>query len=237
MHRSLQKAAILIALVSVGSIAAQAADTVTKRTVSVTGTGIVNAKPDTASISVGVVSNAKTARDALNKNTAAMTRVIGELKGQGIEPKDIQTSNFSVNPRYQHFKDGKPAAVVGYTVTNSATIVVRNLKNLGAILDLTVSRGSNRINGIRFSVDDVDELENKARRRAMKNARQKANLYATAGNAEIGQILTISEDAISRPPQPVFRRAALEASSAPVPIEAGEQQITARVQVSWELKD
>lgn len=237
MHRSLQKAAILIALASAGSIAAQAADTVAKRTVSVTGTGIVNAKPDTASISVGVVSNAKTAREALDKNTAAMTGVIGELKGQGIAPKDIQTSNFSVNPRYQHFKDGKPAAVVGYTVTNSATIVVRNLKNLGAILDLTVSRSSNRINGIQFSVDDVDELENKARRRAMKDARQKADLYATAGNAEIGQILTISEDAISRPPQPVFRRAAIEARGSPVPIEAGEQQITARVQVSWELKD
>jgi len=237
MLRSLQTAAIILALVTTGATGIHAAETAPNRTISVTGTGTVNARPDTAQISIGVVSDSKTAREALDANTAAMTRVIAELKGQSIDPKDIQTSGFSVNPRYQHFKYGKPAVIIGYRVVNSATIVVRDLKKLGTILDLTVSQGSNQINGIQFSVDDITELENEARIRAMKDAKQKASLYAKAGDTKIGRVLTISEDGISRPPQPVYRSAARVAQASPVPVEAGEQKITARIHVLWELSD
>lgn len=237
MSRSLQTVALFLTLITAGSSGIQAAEQPSPRTVSVTGTGIVNARPDTAQISIGVVSESKTAGEALEANSAAMSRVIVELKGQNIDPKDIQTSSFSVNPRYQHFKDGQPSVIIGYRVVNSATIVVHDLPKLGSILDLTVSQGSNQINGIQFSVDDVTELENEARKRAMENAKQKATLYATAGDTKIGQVLTISEDAISRPPQPLYRSAAREVQASSVPVEAGEQEITARVHVMWELKD
>lgn len=208
-----------------------------KRMVSVTGIGIAKARPDTASISIGVVSEGKTAKAALDQNTAAMSRVIVELKGQKVDQKDIQTTNFTVRPKFQHFKDGKPPAIIGYRVVNSVRIMVRDLKLLGAILDQAVSLGSNQINGIQFSVDDAASLEDEARKRAMDNARHKAELYANAGNAKLGKVLVISEDFIDRPPRPDFARAAMRTKAVSVPIEPGEHQVEARVHVSWELKN
>ena len=213
-----------------------AAEESSKPTISVTGTGIAKARPDTASIAIGVVSEGKTAREALDKNTAAMNRVSVELKGQKVAPKDIQTTNFSVRPKFQHFKDGKPPAIVGYRVVNSVRITVRNLKNLGAILDQAVSLGSNQINGISFFLAEPAVLEDQARKLAMADARHKAELYAAAGNAKLGKVLTISEETAIHPPRPVFARA-LSAKSAPVPIEPGEHKLQARVYVSWELKN
>lgn len=222
-------------LVSNFTIAA-IADTASKRTVSVTGVGTVNTRPDTASISLGVVTEAETAKDALEKNTAAMSRVIIELKGKNVEPKDIQTTNVSLRPKLQHFKDGKPPVITGYQVTNSVRIIVRDLKSLGAILDQAVSVGSNQVNSIAFTVDEPAALQDEARRKAIDNARHKAELYAAAGKTRLGKIMTISESHVSVPHPRPLARAALEAgASSPVPVEAGEQEITATVSVVWEL--
>ncbi len=207
-----------------------------KPSVSVTGVGSAKAKPDMANISIGVVSEGATAADALEKNTAAMSRVLVELKGQKVEPNDIQTTNFSVSPKFQYFKDGKPPVVDGYRVVNSVRVIVHKLDNLGAVLDQAVSSGSNQINSIQFGVDDDAALEDKARVGAMADARHKAALYAKAGKAKLGKILTITEGSIARPPQPVFARAARQ-SSAPVPVAPGEHKVSARVSVTWELKN
>lgn len=218
-------------------LSGMAAEASLKHMVSVTGIGIAKARPDTASISIGILSEGDTAKEALEKNTAAMSRVIVELKGQKVDPKDIQTTNFTVRPKFQHFKDSKPPAIIGYRVVNSVRIIVRDLKMLGVILDQAVSLGSNQINGIQFTVEDAASLEDKARKTAMTNARHKAELYATAENAKLGKVMVISEDFIARPPRPEFGRAAMSAKAAPVPIEPGEHQVQARVHVSWELKN
>jgi uncharacterized protein len=214
-----------------------AAEIANKRTVSVTGLGIVKARPDIASISIGVVSEGDTARSALDKNTAAMSRVNVELKGQKIKPEDIQTTSFSVRPKFQYFKDGKPPAITGYRVVNSVRITVRDLKNLGTVLDQAVSLGSNQINGIQFFIAESAALENQARVKAVKNARGKATLYATSAKAKLGKVLTISEQFISRPPQPKFQMARSDSAARPVPIAPGERKIQAQLNVVWELKD
>lgn len=214
-----------------------AAELSKKSSVSVTGLGIAKARPDKASIAIGVVSEGKTAKDALDKNTASMSRVIVELKGQKVEPKDIQTTDFSVHPKFQHFKDGKPPAITGYRVVNSVRIVVRDIKNLGAILDRAVSLGSNQVNGISFSVEDAASMEDDARKKAMANARHKAELYATAGGAKLGKVMIISEDHIANPPRPTYARSAMRAEAAAVPIAPGQHRVQARVHVTWELKN
>ena len=119
-----------------------------KRTISLSASGQVKVEPDLASISTGVTSEGETAREALDANTSAMKAVIDGLKSSGIDGRDIQTTNFSVSPRYQHFKDRRPPVITGYTVTNSVHIVVRDLKTLGTILDKVVTLGSNQIGGV-----------------------------------------------------------------------------------------
>jgi len=206
------------------------------RTITLTGTGSVKARPDIVHISTGVSSDAKTADAALSANTAAMTRVVSRLKTMGLEAKDIQTTNFSVQPRYRHFKDGQPPAVIGYRVINSVRITVREISRLGAILDKVVTLGSNQIGGILFSVSNAEELKDAARRNAMADAIRKAEIYVAAAGARLGQVKNISESFTSGPPQPVFARTAMRAEAASVPIEAGEQSLEVRVNVTWELE-
>lgn len=212
------------------------AEELTRRTVAVSAMGAVATRPDIAHISTGVVSEGETAHAALEQNTRAMTNVVAALKAQGIAPKDIQTTDFSVHPRYQHSKDGAPATVVGYRVVNSVRITVREIPKLGAILDQVVSFGSNEIGGIAFDVEDQAALLDEARRRAMGAAQSKARLLAEAAGAMVGKVLTISEEQQNPPPRPMYARTAIEAKAAEVPIEAGEHTVQVRVNVTWELQ-
>ena len=87
-----------------------------------------------------------------------------------MEKKDIQTTNFSVRPKYQHFKDGQPPQIIGYQVVNSLRITVRNLEKLGAVLDKVVTLGSNKIDNINFYIDESAELFDEARKLAIARA-------------------------------------------------------------------
>ncbi len=229
--------AILAALLCVCAIfaPATAAAEDKARTLSLTGTGTAKARPDLAHITTGVVSEGDTAHIALAENTAAMTKVIAQLKAQGLEAKHIQTTNFSVHPKYKQSKDGRPAVIVGYRVVNSVRITVHDLENLGVILDKVVSLGSNQIGGIEFSIAESDPLTDAARKDAMADAIRKAELYTAAAGVKLGPVMTISEHVASVTPRPVFARAALEAKAS-VPIEAGEQALSVQVNVTWELK-
>lgn len=205
------------------------------RTIALTGTGTVSARPDTAHVSSGVVSDAGSADKALADNTQAMTRIIARLKALGMAGKDIQTANFSVSPRYSRATASQPRTIIGYRVTNSVRITVRDLNKLGAVLDQAVQSGSNQAGGIVFSVSNAENLKDTAREAAMADAMRKAKLYVTAAGAKLGPVVTISENFISPQPRPMMARMAAEQKGA-VPIEPGEQRLEVRVNVTWEIK-
>ncbi len=206
-----------------------------KRTISVTGIGSVKAAPDIAYISTGVITEAPTAQKAAADNASAMGRVIGELKAQGLEPRDIQTTNYSVRPRYQHFKDKRPPAITGYRVVNTVRIAVRELNKLGAVLDKVVTLGSNQIGGVQFGLSAPGKIKDEARRMAMADALRKAKLLAGVANATVGKAQKIEEHAaVAR--RPAFGRAALQVNPAAVPIEPSAHVVHAQVNVVWELQ-
>ena len=205
-----------------------------KRTISLVATGAVKTTPDKVDISTGVTSEAKSAREALDQNTEAMAKVVEALKGEGIEPKDIQTTNFSVSPVYEQRKEGTAPFIVGYRVTNAVRITVRDTKKLGAILDKVVSLGANQIDSIEFGVDEPEVLKDEARKLALKTVTDNAKLYAEAAGVGLGQILSISEEESSY--QPRFAPAATRMEMAKdVPIEAGTASVEVRVRVTWEI--
>ena len=206
-----------------------------ERTVSVSATGQAAAIPDRAAISTGVLTEAATARDAMSLSTTAMTKLIDGLKAAGIDAKDIRTTTVNVSARYTQPRDGKPAVINGYQAQNQVRITVRDLKRLGDILDASLTLGATQMNGIAFEVSAAETLKDEARKAAMVNARRRAELYAAATGATLGQVLAISEDAIDSGPQPgVFRTRAIAAQ--PVPVEPGAQQLDATVHVTWSLK-
>jgi len=209
-------------------------DKLTERYVSVSATGSVAADPDLATVSTGVIVEADTAKEALARNSTVMAKLIDGLKALGIAPKDIQTTSVSVEPRYVQAKDGRPATISGYRVVNQVRLTVRDVKRLGEILDGAISLGANQVNGIGFDVSTAETLKDEARKLAIANARQRAELYATAAGAQLGPVLTISED-VSGGPRPMpFARAAAMAGS--VPIEAGTRTLTVEVNVTYALR-
>ncbi|MDJ1159598.1 SIMPL domain-containing protein [Chelatococcus sp. SYSU_G07232] len=207
--------------------------------ISLSGEGIIAAAPDIATITTGVVTDAKSAREALDGNSKAMAAVIETLKKAGIAPRDIATDGFSVQPRYTHPRQGSSEAprIDGYEVRNQVTIRVRDLARLGTILDAAVSTGSNQIGGISFDVAEPAALLDKARTAALADATRKARLYSEAAGVTLGRIVAIAEPAADLP-RPMMARAEFSAAkAAPVPVETGEREFKVRVNVTWELAE
>lgn len=226
------------------TLPALADETASQGTIHIQGVGEVDATPDMAFITSGVTSQAENARDALNANTAAMNELISVLQAANIADRDIQTSNFSVQPQYvysdQRDEGGysQPPRIVGYQVSNNVTIRVRDLENLGLILDQAVTVGANTINGVNFAVGDTKPLYDEARQRAVSDAKAKAELYAEAASVDLGNIISISENTGFSGPQPVAMRAMNEmADSAPVPMQAGELTYEIKVDIKWALEE
>jgi hypothetical protein len=227
------------AAVIVLALPAAAAAEQPARQLTMTGLGEVRDVPDMATISTGVVTEAETAARALAANTRAMAEAVASLKALGIEARDLQTSNFTVSPRYFHDpKSNRPPRITGYTVSNMLTVVVRDLDRLGAILDRVVRDGANQIGGPTFGFAETARLVDVARARAAADATRKARLYAEALGVELGPILSISEDGGFVPrPEPMRARMAMDsAAGAPPPIEGGELTLSARVNVVWEIR-
>ncbi|WP_421694483.1 SIMPL domain-containing protein [Aestuariivirga sp.] len=208
------------------------------RTISLSGHGEVRSAPDLAFVTSGVVTQGATAAEALAANTKAMTALFAALKQAGIAERDIQTSNFSVQPRYDFSNNnGQPPKLVGYDVSNNVAVTVRKIAELGKLLDTLVSSGSNQITGVSFDVSQPETAMDEARKRAAADAARKAKVYAQATSVELGQILSISEGGSFQPPVPMVRGAMMKADSAsPVPVAAGEQVLAVDVNITWEIK-
>jgi len=219
-----------------------------RRTIAVSGQGEVQAASDTVAINVGVVTEADSAKKALAANNQAMQQLFNVLDRQQIDKKDRQTVRFDVSPQYQqeqppgmrHADEMRPGTgepqeprIIGYQVTNEVRIQLRDVSQLGTVLDAVVNAGSNRINSIEFSVEDSEQLLDKARRRAVENAREKAELLAEAAGASVGNVVTIREQQVS---QPLSQNRYMMAEAQAVPIAPGEQTLAAQVDVTFELE-
>jgi len=206
------------------------------RIISLSGHGEVRATPDIAYVTSGVMTQGATAAEALAANTRAMTDLFSALKDAGIEDKDIQTSNFSVQPRFD-FSNNQAPKMVGYDVSNNVTVKLRKVDTLGALLDKMVQSGSNQISGISFDVSKPDDKMDEARKLATEDATRKAKVYAEAMGIQLGGVVQVSEGGASQPPMPLVRGKVMMADAAPpVPVAAGEQVIAADVNVTWEIK-
>jgi uncharacterized protein len=207
------------------------------RSISISGHGEVKAVPDLAVLSIGVTSQATTARDALDANTKSMKALLDILQKTGIEPRDMATSNFSVAPRIDYGRDNnQPGKVVGYDVNNMVMVTVRKIDDLGGLLDVAVTTGSNTISGIAFSVSKPDAMLDEARKAAVADARHKAEIYAAAGGFTLGDIMSLNEATGYASPPPYAAKYSRSEAAADVPIAQGEQALSVDVSISYEIR-
>jgi uncharacterized protein YggE len=209
-----------------------------RRTISVTGQGKATAPPDMAAIQTGVVTHGATASEALSANNEAMEKILGVLKTYKIASKDVQTSSFNVSPEYKRDERGRrKPGIVGYKVTNQVRVEVRNLADLGKVLEALVRAGSNQVSGVSFGIDDPTGVLNQARNRAIANARSRAELYVQAAGVRLGKVLTISEQPIGLPQPRHFGLSLAREDVSSVPVATGEQDFRARIHMVFALED
>ena len=207
-----------------------------QRTVTVTGTGKVTLTPDIAYISIGVHTETASATDAVSGNNTQAQAVIKAIKGFGVADKDIQTTNFSINPQQQTDANGKVTGII-YAVDNTVYVTVRDLTKLGDLLDSTVTAGANNINSIQFDVADKTAALSQARLAAVADASKQANELTKATNVTLGDVQTISYYDTTAPVTVQYDRVALAAPApASVPVQAGSMQIYTTVTIVYGLK-
>ncbi len=219
-----------------------AAESVPAPHILVSGQGSVSVAPDMALLSLSVTREAATAREALDASSAAMESVIEAMKTQGIGARDLQTSDFSIQPRYLQPPPApsgqrEPPRIVGYTVRNSLSVRVRDLSVLGVILDKSVTLGVNQGGSVTFTNSDPSKVLEEARAMAVKQALAKAQTLAAAAGVKTGKILEISEQSFNPRPQPMGRMEFAAAVPADrVPVESGEDtyHVTVNLRVAIE---
>lgn len=228
--------AAVLAFVAAFPLSASAEDG-PQRTISVVGTGSVAASPDMAEVTAGVLTQADTASAALAANTAAVKKLFDVLKAAKVAERDMQTRGFSVSPMMERRdRNISPPRIVGYQVSNQVAVRVRDLDSLGKLLDSLISAGANRVNGIRFTFSNPRELADWSRSRAVEDAKRKAELYAKTAGIRVGRVLTISEQSVSVPRPRFFAAAEARAVTPDVPVARGEQEISARISVVFEIQ-
>ena len=206
------------------------------RLITMTGEASASATPDLAILSAGMMTQARTAKEALESNNRIMTKALAALKEAGLAEKDITTSRLSVQPQID-YKTATPR-VFGYQASHRLTIRLRDMSRLGEAIDRLTEAGVNGIDAISFEVDNWSGRLDEARKEAIADARRKASLMAEAAGAKLGKVVQIALDGAERP-QPRLESVmrAAPAMASPTPVAAGEQTYRLQVSVTWELVD
>ena len=220
------------------------------RSITVVGNGEVKAKPDIATVNLGVEVTAPTVSEAMTAANAHMKTILAAMKSLGIADKDVQTSNFSIsferqNPAVPLSSETTSGAQTGgaqgpagfYRVNNMIQVTIRDLDKVGDVLDAAVEAGANNVWGVSFGLDNTDALEVQARQKAVEDARARAESLAKLNGVAVGDVLSISE-VIGSSPSPMYAESAsfrgLGGGGAPV--EPGELTFTTQIQIIYGIR-
>ncbi|MCU0653118.1 MAG: SIMPL domain-containing protein [Candidatus Pacebacteria bacterium] len=231
-------------------------------TITVSGDGNVSVKPDLAVMDFSVVSEATTVAAALDDNNKKMKAIVDVVKSLGVEEKDLQTSGYNINPRYDYLKAAVPPvasnstpavdvpvyypegrrALAGYDITQTLTVKMREeaFGKIGQIIQEVTAAGANQVGDLQFTLDNPDAAQADARGKAIDNAKNKAQTLAKQLGVKLVRLSNYSDGGYS----PVYRlnyaakdAAAGAAESAPAPsIQTGENKITVNVSLTYEIE-
>ena len=206
--------------------------------------------PDIAELSFGVLTEGgKNLAELQKQNSEKINKVIAFLKEKAVDEKDIKTQYYNISPRYQYFscpvsfageteRPCPPSEIVGYSINQNISVKIRDLGKVGDIVSGVVEKGANNVSGPIFTIDDPEQLQNKARQEAISKAKEKAQAVAEAGGFKLGKLISLQEG-VSLPMPLLYERAyalgkgvAQEAPS----IEPGSQEIRVNVTLVYEMR-
>ena len=234
---SLARTSVLALALALPMGAASAAETTapTPATITIGGTGTAYVAPDTAEITVGVVTEEADAARTHAENAAQTARVHNAVRALGVADRDIQTVHYDFSQRYD-MRDGSRNEVISYMAQNSVVITVRSLNNVGKIIDAALANGANRIDSLNFTASDTSAAKNEALTDAVHGAKEKAQAVASALGVRLVRIANVYADTQADMPRnenymPMMM--AKGASAAATPIAPGELSVAATVNVTY----
>lgn len=221
-------------------------------TITVAGEGLVFAVPDVVEFSFSVDAEESTMAAAQEAAAEGMNAVIAYLESEGVAEKDIRTTGYNAYPRYEWrngvteigggieylVSDGSTRVLVGYVVTQSVSVTVRDTENAGSVLAGVTTAGATNVSGLNFTVDKPEALEMEAREMAINDARAQAEVLADQLGVSIVRVVSFSENGYY---QPFYNRVAYDVAedsgggSAPK-IALGENEIRSNVSVTYEIR-
>ncbi len=229
-------AATLYSFIAVGTAGIKLFNVTTptgQNSLSVSGSASLLIAPDSASINLGVLTNAATAKEASEKNAASMNAILGALKNLGIEDKDIRTSFLSLQPVYSYPRDGGAPTITGYSASNNIEVTTKNPEKLSDIVDKSVAAGANQVSSISFLVSEEKQklIREELLADAVKDAEEKAGKLAE--NLKVRRTGVISSSISDAGfPQPISIAPGIIEKAA-TPIQPGESKMTLSVQITY----
>lgn len=213
----------------------------TENTITVTATGEVYAKPDLAIVTFSTINEAQTVSEALSANTKKMNAVIAAVKEQGVEAKDLKTTNFNIYPRYEWYDERSyiypqgERVLVGYEVNQSLEVKIRDLDKVGDIIQEATDAGANEVSNLQFTIDNQDEFKKQAREEAINEAKTKAKELASELGIKLIRISNFSESSVF----PLYfetKAVGMGGGEEGVQVESGENKIEVTVYITYDIK-
>jgi uncharacterized protein len=217
-----------------------AAAEIQQRTLRMVGAGEATVVPDQLTFVLSVTDKQAALDQALAGSSATMRRVLAALRDYGVRDADVQTTGLQMHPEYD-YPAYSPPVLTGYRVTQRALVEVRDLARGGKAVSAAIRTGGNgvRATNLRLTVSDPDAALDRAREAAVAAATAKAERYAGAAGQDLGEVLSLREVGPNQPRQPRWQAGYLERAAhdelAALPIRAGKDDLTVRVEVVWAL--
>jgi uncharacterized protein len=205
--------------------------------VTVTGDALVQSRPDTAVVTVAVVTQNASASEAQAENASKSDAVVRAVKAAAGPGAEVQTSGYSLQPQYA-YKEGSAPTITSYVARNGVTVTLGDLTKVGAVIDAAARAGANNVDGLAFTLRRDEQARRQALANATREGLDKARAIAEALGGRVVRVAAVEEGGTVRPPVPIqYDRAALKSAEAvSTPVEPGQLDIRAQVQVTVEVE-
>lgn len=230
-------AGILLASIVV-PVAAQQPEEGGLATMTVNGRSEVRVTPDKATVQLGVNLRGTSARQVQEEVNARLNQIIENIIEVGVRKEEIQTSEFNLTPLYANYRPNEvqEPKITGYNAGYTVTVPLTELEKIGPVIDAALQAGANQLQGIRFGLQNEEPIREEALRKAVAQARRKAELLAQAAGVRLIRLLQISESGVSiRPPVMFSRALAGEAADTSTPVLPGQINVEAGVMMRYEI--
>ena len=221
-------------------LATALADEPAPRTVSVSGQGEVSAEPDLAHVTLGVQARRPTMAEARKEVATTVDRVLALCKDLKVDPKFVNATRVQVQPDYSWDERNRKQVLLGYIVSREVQVEVRDLEQLGPLIERAVSAGVNQVSDPVLDSTQRKQLERQAMTLAVQDARLNAETLAQAAGVGLGAVRTMSASGAA-PVMPMYRAKMMMADAAAAPpapeasYQPGEMKFSASVSAEYDL--